>query len=230
MKRTFHESPRLGARPPVGATVLFDGRGFDAWEQLKRDGTAGAVTWKIDGDVMRVVPEFGNHRIGSSLGTKQAFRDFHLHIEFRLPLLPENTDQRRGNSGVIIEDYAFYEVQVLDCYGLAGYYDECGAIYQIAPPKVNMCGMPLQWQSYDITFHAPRFDWAGGLLDRPRITVDHNGQLIHRDLDLPYPDGAVKQRRENPQSRRPGRIKLQDHGYPVEFRNIWIVDLTEGAG
>ena len=228
MTRTFYESPRLGAKAPGGALVLFDGSGFDEWESLQRDGQSGPVGWEIDGHVMRIVPQFGHHRIGASLGTKRAFRDFHLHIEFRLPLLAENTDQRRANSGVIIEDYAFYEVQVLDCYGLPGYYDECGALYQVAPPKVNMCAMPLQWQSYDITFLAPRFDWAGDLLEKPRITVNHNGQLIHKDLELPYPEGAVKRRRQRPDSSKPGRIKLQDHGYPIEFRNIWIVDLSEG--
>jgi hypothetical protein len=173
---------------------------------------------------MRIVPQFGNHRIGDSIGTKRTFRDFHLHIEFRLPLLPENTDQRRGNSGVIIEQFQFFEVQVLDCYGLPGYYDECGAIYQIAPPKVNMCLMPLQWQSYDIIFRAPRFDVNGDLTEHPKITVDHNGVLIHKELELPYSDNAVRMSRERPQSRRPGRIKLQDHGYPVEYRNIWILE------
>jgi hypothetical protein len=228
MKRTFYESPHLGVRPPKNALILFDGSDFDEWEMVGRDGRTALATWEIVDRAMRIVPELGNHKIGSSLGTKRTFRDFHLHIEFRLPLLPANTDQRRGNSGVIIEDYAFYEVQVLDCYGLPGYYDECGCIYQVAPPKVNMCGMPRQWQSYDITFRAPRFDWAGDLLQKARITVDHNGELIHNGLELPFSDGALQQKRERPDSRRPGRIKLQDHGYPVEYRNIWIVDLTQG--
>jgi len=229
MKKVFYESPRLRLKSPKGALVLFDGSGFDEWEMFQRDGKAGPVTWEIDADAMRIAPEFGNHRIGASLGTKRTFRDFHLHIEFCLPLLPENTDQRRANSGVIIEEYAFYEVQVLDCYGLPGYYDECGAIYQIAPPKVNMCAMPLQWQSYDIIYHAPRFDWGGDIVSRPRITVNHNGELIHKDLILPYPENAVKSRRQRPGSRKPGRIKLQDHGYPIEYRNIWIADLKQTA-
>ena len=229
MKRAFYESPRLLVKPPQGALALFDGSSFDEWEMLRRGGKTGPVTWKIDAGAMRIVPELGNHKIGASVGTRQTFRDFHLHIEFRLPLLPENTDQKRANSGVIIEEYAFYEVQVLDSYGLPGYYDECGAIYQIAPPKVNMCAMPLQWQSYDIIYHAPRFDRAGNLAGRPRITINHNGELIHKDLDLPYPENAVKSRRQRPDSRKPGRIKLQDHGYPIEYRNIWIVDLDRAA-
>jgi hypothetical protein len=224
MNRVFYESPRLGAKPPEEALVLFDGSSFDEWEMIERNSKTGPVTWEIDEGVMRIVPQFGNHRIGASIGTKKTFRDFHLHIEFRLPLLPDNTDQRRGNSGVIIEEFQFFEVQVLDCYGLPGYYDECGGIYQIAPPKVNMCLMPLQWQSYDITFQAPRFDLNGDLTESPRITVNHNGVLIHKDLELPYSDNAVRMRRERPESRKAGRIKLQDHGYPVEYCNIWIVE------
>jgi hypothetical protein len=224
MARVFYESPRLGAKPPENVRVLFNGSSFDKWEMIERDGKTGPVTWKRDDGVMRIVPQIGNHQIGASIGTKRAFRDFRLHIEFRLPLLPDNTDQRRGNSGIIIEEFQFFEVQVLDCYGLPGYYDECGAIYQIAPPKVNMCLMPLQWQSYDITYTAPRFDVGGNLTKTPRITVDHNGVLIHNDLELPYSDSAVRMRRERPDSRKVGRIKLQDHGYPVEYRNIWIVE------
>ena len=112
----------------------------------------------------------------------------------------------------------------MDTYGLAGYYDECGAIYQIAPPKVNMCLMPRQWQSYDISYRFPRMDRDGRLTEAPRITVNHNGVLIHKDLDLPYSESALRMRRERPESRKVGRIKLQDHGYPVEYRNIWIVE------
>ncbi|MCK4785339.1 MAG: DUF1080 domain-containing protein [Desulfobacteraceae bacterium] len=227
MKKVFYKSPRLDVKPPQGALVLFNGSDFAEWEMIQRDGKTGPVKWKIDNGIMKIVPEFGNHKIGASIGTRRSFCDFHMHIEFRLPLLPESTDQKRANSGVIIEEYAFYEVQVLDCYGLPGYYDECGAIYQIAPPKVNMCAMPLQWQSYDIIYYAPRFDWTGNLLSKPRITVNHNGELIHKDLELPYPENAVKFRRQRPDSRKPGRIKLQDHGYSIEYRNIWIIDLNQ---
>ena len=84
--------------------------------------------------------------------------------------------------------------------------------------------MPLQWQSYDITYRAPRFDGSGNLIESQRITVDHNGVLIHKDLELPYSDNAIKMWRERPEYRKVGRIKLQDHGYPVEYRNIWIVE------
>ena len=137
-----------------------------------------------DTDLVNFFNEYLEH--SETRFTKRTFEDFHLHIEFRLPLLPDHTDQKRGNSGVIIEEFQFFEVQVLDCYGLPGYYDECGAIYQIAPPKVNMCLMPLQWQSYDITYRAPRINRQGKLTKPPMITVDHNGVLIHKNLELPY--------------------------------------------
>jgi hypothetical protein len=130
--------------------------------------------------------------------------------------------QSRSNSGVIIEDYQFFEVQILDSYGSAGYWNECGAIYRFAAPKVNMCSPPLQWQSFDIEFRAPRFDWDGNLLEKARITVDHNGKLIHDDLTLPYSEAAQRRVREGKAGNKTGRIRLQDHGNVIHFRNIWV--------
>lgn len=225
MKKVTRLSPRLGAKPPEGAALLFGGTNFDHWEMLGRGATPENITWKIVDGVVRVVPSADAHKIGPSLATKRAFTDFRLHIEFRLPLMPEATGQARANSGVIIEDYQFYEVQVLDSYGLPGYYNECGAIYRIAPPKVNMCAPPRQWQSYDITFHAARFDKDGNRTIPAQITVNHNGKLVHNQQELPEAPQAARARRERPGSRKVGRIKLQDHGYPIEYRNIWLVDL-----
>lgn len=227
MTKVTRLSPRLGAAAPEGAIVLFDGTDFRHWEMLGRGATAGKVTWTIAGGVIRVVPALVGHKIGPSLATKRAFTDFRLHLEFRLPLMPEATGQMRANSGVIIEDYQFHEVQVLDTYGLPGYFNECGGIYRVAPPKVNMCAPPRQWQSYDITFHAARFDKDGNRTAPARITVSHNGTLIHNGHELPEGQNAARARRERPESRKVGRIKLQDHGYPVEYRNIWLVDLSQ---
>lgn len=223
LKKATRLSPRLGATPPPGAVVLFDGSSLDRWEMVAADGSTHAVAWTIENGELVVVPEFGDHKIGKSMGTRDAFRDFHLHLEFNLPLYPERTGQERANSGVIIEEFAFYEVQVLDTYGLPGYYDECGAIYNIAAPMVNMCAPPLQWQSYDIVYRGPRFDAAGALAEPARITVEHNGRPVHRDQDLPFNERAMVLRQEKPGSRVPGRIKLQDHGYPIRYRNIWLV-------
>jgi hypothetical protein len=227
MKKTVRPSTNLGIEPPEGAIVLFDGGGFDHWQAFARNGVSDDVPWKIIDDTMQVGPTFEEHAFGVSIGTRQAFGDFRMHLEFRLPLLAEVTGQNRANSGVIFEDYHFYELQILDSYGLHGYYDECGAIYKIAAPKVNMCAPPLQWQSYDVTYHGPKFDDQGNLKAPARITVDHNGKPIHKDQEFPFSEAAAKARRERPDSRMPGRIKLQNHGDPIEFRNVWIVDLSK---
>ena len=219
-------SPNLGARPPEGAVVLFDGSGFEHWEAVGRGETPDRIPWKLIDDFMQVAPTFDEHTFGTALRTRKAMTDFRLHLEFRLPLLPNVTGQNRGNSGVIIEEFQFYEVQILDSYGLPGYYDECGGIYKVAAPMVNMCAPPLQWQSYDVTYRSPRFDDSGKLVRKARITVDHNGKLIHRDQELPYSEAAQRGRRERGDTKVPGRITLQNHGDPVEFRNVWIVDLA----
>lgn len=229
LKPVTRLSPRLEAKPKKGAVVLFDGGGLDQWETISRSGQVSPASWEVIDGVLRVKPEFGNHKIGSSLVAKPYFSDFTMHLEFRLPLYPDRRGQRRGNSGVMIEDFEFYEIQILDCYSRPGYYNETGGVYKKAAPKVNMCSPPLQWQSYDITFRSATFDDEGHLKTPPRLTVDHNGVLIHKQLDLPYSDRAVANRNKNPDAKKVGRIKLQDHGYPVEFRNIWIADAS-GSG
>jgi hypothetical protein len=124
------------------------------------------------------------------------------------------------------EEFEFYEVQILDSYGLPGYWDECGAIYNKAAPKVNMCAPPGQWQTYDITYRSPKFDESGRLVARARITVNHNGRLIHHQMELPYSQHAIQRRNKQPDARTPGRITLQHHGDPVDFRNIWLLPLS----
>ena len=226
LKRVTRLSPRLGAKPPAGAIVLFDGGSLDCWESDGR-GDVKEITWQQIEDFIRVWPPLAGHTFASALRTREAWQDFKLHVEFRLPLIAEATGQTRGNSGVIIEEFEFYEVQVHDSYGLPGYWDETGAIYKKAAPKVNMCAPPGQWQSYDITYRGPRFDTKGELLAPARITVDLNGKLVQNDIELPYSDAAIKRRREKPDLKTPGRITLQHHGDPIDFRNIWIVDLSK---
>jgi len=223
MKKVTRLSPRLGAKPPEGAIVLFDGTGFDHWEANR--GDPKAIPWKLADGCARIWPPLVKHAFGTAIRTKKAYPNFQMHLEFRLPLLAGDTGQTRANSGVIIEEFEFYEVQILDSYGLAGGNQECGSIYGRAAPKVNMCAPPLQWQSYDITYRAPRFDASGKLTQPARLTVDHNGKRIHDNLALPFRDRALKARLARPGSRKPGRITLQHHGDVVEFRNMWLLEL-----
>jgi acetyl esterase/lipase len=226
LQRVHRLVPQLGAAPPPGAVILFDGSGFEHWTGIGQGGSAEDVAWKLVDGAMEVAPALEGHGSASSIGTKTTFQDYHLHIEFRLPLFPDVTGQSRGNSGIVFEDYTFHELQVLDSYGLPGHYDECGAIYKISAPHVNMCRPPLQWQSYDVIYRGPRYAADGTLSQAARITVNHNGKLIQKDLQLPDSPHAERQRREKPDSRSVGRIKLQNHGDPVQYRNIWLKELS----
>jgi hypothetical protein len=112
-------------------------------------------------------------------------------------------------------------VQVLDSYGLEGADNECGGIYTVSRPKINMCAPPLQWQSYDITFTAAKYDGAGKKTANARLTVVHNGVVIQDNTELPRVTGGALNDREN----EPESLVLQDHGNPVQYRNIWAEKL-----
>ena len=192
--------------------VLFDGADFSQW--LGPGGKAPA--WKIVGDAMEIMPRKG------SIYTKEEFRDFKLHIEFNIPQLPPNVKgQGRGNSGVYIQRR--YELQILDSYGQPPRKNEGGSIYKFKAPDKNVCKKPGEWQSYDIIFHAARFEGQGENARKVkdvRMTVWQNGVLIHDDVKVPNKTGAGR-----PEGPEPGPILLQDHGNKVQFRNIWIVPL-----
>jgi hypothetical protein len=133
--------------------------------------------------------------------------------------MPEKRGQGRGNSGVYLQGR--YEVQILDSYALEGRDNECGGIYKVGPPLVNMCAPPTQWQTYDITFRAPRFDANGKKIELSTLTVVHNGVTIQNEVKAKGPTTAAPDLTE----KGPGGIYLQDHGNPVEYRNIWLVEL-----
>lgn len=202
---TQEDAPTLP--PPKEATVLFDGTNLSQWLSRK-NGPAG---WKLKDGYMEVVPKSGD------IYTKDAFGDFQLHLEFWLPYMPDAKGQARANSGVYLQGR--YEVQVLDSYGLDPKDDDCGAIYKIAPPLLNACKKPERWQTYDIAFRAPRFDDAGRLKEKGRVTVFQNGILIHNHQELPGPTRASMY---NDIAKR-GPIQLQDHGNPIRYRSIWVI-------
>ncbi len=199
----------LGAKPPKSAIVLFNGKNFNEWKHTGKKAGADSVQWKLAGGAMEVKPGSG------SIITRKKFTDIKLHLEFRTPFMPEARGQGRGNSGVYLQGR--YEVQVLDSYGLEGRDNECGGIYKVAPPLVNMCAPPMQWQTYDITFRVPRFDNTGKKISDARMTVIHNGVKIHNNVKVSKATTAA-----------PGGeagIYLQDHGNRVQYRNIWLVEL-----
>ncbi len=193
---------------PDGAIILFGGADFSHWTT----GSDKKVGWERVGDAMKVVPGSG------SVMTKQDFTDFKMHAEFKTPQLPPNVKgQGRGNSGIYIQRR--YEVQILDSFGLEPKNNECGSLYRFKAPDRNVCSMPGRWQSYDIIFHAAKFD-GGRKVKNARITVWQNGVLIHNDVELENKTGAGRQ--EGPE---PGPILLQEHGNEGWFRNIWIEPL-----
>jgi Domain of Unknown Function (DUF1080) len=192
-------SPTLGQKPPPGAVVLFDGTNVEQW---------------IGGRLV------ADQSLACGTVSKQAFGDFSLHLEFRLPFSPTARGQQRGNSGVYLQNR--YEIQVLDSFGLEGASNECGAIYRFRAPDVNMCFPPLTWQTYDIDFTASRFDAERNKIQNARVTVKQNGVTIHDKVELvgPTPAGLAK---EYPGT---GPLQLQWHMAPVAYRNIWVVDAT----
>ena len=212
LEKVVRESPTLGAVPPPGAVVLFDGSSLDAWQD--------PIGWEIvDGDILMVTPS------GEDLISNQNYTDCKLHVEFRTSWMPKSSGQGRSNSGVFVQND--YEVQILDSYGLESYYDDCGAIYKVAAPMVNASRPPLQWQTYDIEFRAARFDANGNVIENPRMTVYQNGTLIHNNQELWWITGWKDEDRAKPHPQDPGPIKLQCHSNYVQFRNIWLVDLTK---
>lgn len=200
LKKIERKSPTLRAKPPQGAIVLFDGSNTDEWTRGRLDKENGILNTD-----------------GSDILTKRKFNNYTMHVEFMLPYRPEGRGQGRGNSGFYQVDH--YEVQVLDSFGLDGKNNECGGVYTKADPKVNMCLPPLVWQTYDVEFTNAVVE-NGKKVKNARMTLRHNGVVIHENLDINGPTGGS---RSDPEG-TPGPIKLQGHGNPLQYRNIWIVE------
>lgn len=202
-KKVEKKSPSLGAKPPEGATVLFDGTNEDEWQRVP-------LKWNlVEGGAMEVC--------GSNLATIKEFGDLRMHLEFRTPLMPNAREQGRGNSGVYIQGR--YEIQVLDSFGDEPADNLCGGVYKVAKPIADACLPPLQWQTYDVTFSAPQFDASGKKTKDAVVTVLQNGIPIHQDLVLKdVTPGGVSDKEA-----AAGPIMLQDHGNAVRYRNIWVV-------
>lgn len=197
LKKVERKSTTMGKKPPAGAVVLFDGKNGDAFTDPKK---------------------FADGLLSQGITTTQKFQDFSLHLEFLLSYMPAGRGQGRANSGCYMQGR--YEVQILDSFGLAGEHNECGGIYTIKKPDLNMCLPPLTWQTYDADYTAAKFDGDKKKTSNAKLTVRHNGVLIHENVELPKGTTAAPVA-EGPE---PGPIYIQDHGNPIRFRNIWLVE------
>jgi hypothetical protein len=199
--------------PPSDATVLFDGKDLAKWQ--------GGDKWDIK-DGYAIVQK-------TDITTKDSFGpDYQLHVEFATPEKVSGSGQGRGNSGVFLANK--YEVQVLDSYDNKTYFDgQCAAIYKESPPMVNACRKPGEWQSYDIVFESPRFDADKKLVKPGYVTVIHNGLVVHNHFEL---QGSTNFDRPPAYEPHPEKqpIRLQNHGNPVRYRNIWVRDIKTIEG
>ena len=202
---------------PDDARVLFDGTDLRQWRSA--DGTE--PRWMIREDYMESVPNSGY------LVSAESFGDVQLHLEWAAPSVPKGKGQERGNSGVFL--MGKYELQILDSYESRTYPDgQAAAIYGQYPPLVNACLPPGDWQSYDLVFRRPHFDSQGKVVSPARLTVLHNGMLVHEGRDLFGPTSWLKHHPYTPHADRLP-LALQDHGNPVRFRNIWLRELNFDA-
>ena len=195
--------------PPSDATVLFDGTDLSSW--VRREG--GDASWRVANGYMEVIPDNG------SIRTREHFGDGQWHVEWATPQVVKGESQGRGNSGVFL--MGTYEIQVLDSFDNPTYADgAAAAIYGQYPPLVNACREPGRWQSYDLVWIGPRFH-AGKLEAPARLTLFHNGVVVHHDRELlgPTAHRNVLEYEEHPNT---GPLELQDHGDLIRYRNIWF--------
>jgi hypothetical protein len=201
--------------PPKDAIVLFDG------DKVKLEDWVGRgnkpAPWKVENGYLEIVPGTGDIMTKAKFGP-----DFQLHVEFWIPKLPpEVKGQARGNSGVYLQGR--YEIQVLDSYMNDTYANgSAGALYGIIAPSKNASKPPEQWQTYDITFKAPRVDDKGKVTEKGELTVVFNGETV---IDKGQFDKVTGGALDDKIGER-GPIRLQDHGNKLRFRNIWIKPLA----
>ncbi len=204
---------------PSDAIMLFDGKNLGEWVNTR---DSSAASWVLGDDAMTV------NKLTGDIQTKKVFKNYQLHIEYRIPANITGSGQARGNSGIFLASLPWgaggYELQVLDNYENTTYVNgQAGSIYKQAVPLVNACLKAGVWQAYDVIWTAPEFTESGLLKSPARVTVFHNGVLVQNNTtllgDTPYI--------EHPAYRKHGAapIRLQAHGdksEPISYRNIWV--------
>lgn len=211
-------SPEQPGKPPSDAVVLFDGTDLSKWEADKNEG--GPSKWVVKEGAMECTPGSGYIR------TKDNFGDCQLHVEWAAPKDVKGDGQGRGNSGIFLEGIC--EIQVLDNYNNATYADgHAASVYGVNPPMANALRPPGEWQVADIVFRRPVYK-DGKPVDPGYVTVFVNGVLVQDHTVLEGPTGHKTRTKPGPFPDK-GPLKLQDHGNPVRFRNIWYRDLPPRA-
>jgi len=208
---------------PADAIVLFDGANLDQWVAALDKSPAG---WTVANGVLTVDKARGN------IETKRSFRDYQLHLEWRIPADITGSGQARGNSGVFLASTGprdqGYEVQILDSYENKTYVNgQAASVYKQHPPLANASRKPGEWQAYDIVWRAPVFGADGALARAATVTVLHNGVLVQDNAVLA--GGTVYIGKPAYKAHGPSPIKLQAHGdpsAPISFRNIWVRELS----
>ena len=208
---------------PSDAIVLFDGKNLDEWVSTRdRNAPAG---WTVADGVITVNKKAGN------IETKRTFRNYQLHIEWRVPEDIDYQGQSRGNSGLFLASTgpgdAGYELQILDSYNNKTYVNgQAGSIYKQGIPLANAMRKPGEWQVYDVIWTAPTFNADGSVKSPAKVTALHNGVLIQNNFELKGETLYIGTPAYKPFDSAP--IKLQSHGdpsKPISFRNIWIREL-----
>ena len=207
-RRLLRTAPSLGARPPRAAVVLFDGTSTDEW---------------IEGEIV------DGRLLAEGTRTKRTFRNYHMHLEFRTPFMPTARGMQRGNSGVYLQE--LWEIQVVDSFGWTtenrkyerlSHVGRCGGIHELVMPDLNMCLPPLSWQTFDIDHTAATADENRQQKTPAGLSIRHNGVLIHDHYIVPRTPASSD--RLPHRNHLPGRLLLQQHGNPVRYRNIWVVE------
>ncbi|HLJ77077.1 MAG TPA: DUF1080 domain-containing protein [Acidobacteriaceae bacterium] len=209
--------------PPSDAIVLFDGKDESQWVSAKDNTPA---QWVVADGMLTV-----NKNGGGNIETRRTFKDYQLHIEWRIPSDITGSGQARGNSGVFLASLgpgdAGYELQVLDSYNNATYVNGmAGSLYKQAIPLANAARKPGEWQTYDVVWTAPRFNADGSLKTPAYATVFWNGVLVEDHFQLQGQTLYIGKPFWKAYDRAP--IKLQAHGdksEPISFRNIWVREL-----